>query len=217
MSLVDLIAGHPAVYSLIQDLAGRDAVMRRMQPWLDQLSGCVLDVGGGTGRISEQLRSGVRYLCIDLEWRKLQALKRRTPGGAGMLADGAALPFEAGTLDAALLIGVTHHLSEDALHDVVAEIARVLVPSGRLIMLDALWAPGRLMGRALWAWDRGSHPRSAAALEAAFRSRFDIEETAMFAILHEYCALLCRKRGTLGRVVGLNHWRGANRGWSASL
>ncbi len=193
MSLVDVIAGHPSVYGLIQNLAGRDVIMRHLQPWLDQISGRVLDVGGGTGRIFEQLRPGVRYLCVDLERRKLERLQR-TPGVTGLLADGTALPFEAGVVDAALLIGVTHHLSEAALGAVIAEITRVLVPSGRLIMLDALSAPHRLAARALWAWDRGSHPRTAAALDAAFRARLDIEQTMTFSILHDYCALHCRKR-----------------------
>ena len=76
----------------------------------------------------------------------------------------------------------------------VAEIVRVLVPSGRLIMLDGLWAPRRLTSRVLWAWDRGSHPRSAAVLDAAFRTHFDIEDTTTFSVLHEYYALNCRKR-----------------------
>lgn len=193
MSLVDLIAGHPAVYDLIQDLAGREAIMHRLQPWLDQVSGRVLDVGGGTGRVSKHLRPGARYLCVDNERPKLLALKRGTPNATGLLADATALPFGSNTVDAALLMLVTHHLSEEALHAVVMEIARVLVPAGRLIMLEPLWAPRRVVGRVLWACDRGSYPRDAAALETAMRAAFDIEDTATFAVLHEYCSFNCRK------------------------
>jgi ubiquinone/menaquinone biosynthesis C-methylase UbiE len=194
--LVDLIAGHPAVYSRIQDLAGRETIMRHMQPWLDRLSGRVLDVGGGTGRISQGLGHSIRYLCVDLERPKLLALKRTFTHATGLLADAAALPFGSNTFDAALLIGVTHHLSREALPAVVAEIARVLRPSRQLIMLDALWAPKRLVGRALWACDRGRHPRTAADLQATFRAVFDIEDETMFTVLHEYYGVRCRKRAS---------------------
>jgi SAM-dependent methyltransferase len=194
LNFVDVIAGHPTVYGWIQDLAGRRTVVRQMQAWLDRISGRVLDVGGGTGRISEQLRDGVRYVCIDPDPKKLAGLKGRTPAIQGLAGDGVRLPFGAGVFDAALLVGVTHHLAEDALRDVIAEIARVLAPHGRLIMLDALWTPRRLASRALWACDRGSHPRTAAVLDAAFRAHFDIDDTMRFAVLHEYLALQCRRR-----------------------
>lgn len=194
MSLVDIIAGHPAVYTVIQDLAGRGAIMRHLQPWLDQMSGRVLDVGGGTGRISEQLRADVRYLCLDLEREKLQRLRKRSPKAIGLLANGGALPFVSGTLDAALVVGVTHHLSDQDLRRVVAELSRVLVPSGRLIMLDALWSPRRLLARALWAWDRGSHPRTAEVLAEAFAEHFAIDDRKRFTVLHDYTALRCRNR-----------------------
>jgi SAM-dependent methyltransferase len=109
-------------------------------------------------------------VCVDLERPTLLALKRASAHATGLLTDARALPFGSNTFDAALLIGVTHHLSREALPAVAAEIAGVLMPSRHLIMLDALWAPKRLVGRAVWACDRGRHPRTAADLRAAFRA-----------------------------------------------
>lgn len=192
MSLVDTIAGHPAVYNLLQDLAGRRAIQRRVQPWLDRIEGRVLDVGGGTGRYAHRLRPDVRYVCLDLEAQKLRYLRRTIVGSNGLVAEAAALPFAANSFDAALLIGVTHHLSADALRAVIQEIQRVLVPSGRLIMLDAVAAPERLTSRALWSWDRGNHPRIPAMLDASLREFFHVEETVEFNVLHHYVAMSCR-------------------------
>ena len=197
-TLVDRLAGHPAIYNLIQDVAGRRVIARRMQPWLDQVSGRVLDVGGGTGQVANQLVGRVRYLCLDLDPIKLRRLKKDAAGADALVADAAALPLRSAAVDTALCFGVSHHLSGDAWPAVVAEIARVLVPGGRLIFLDALWAPRRRLGRLLWAWDRGSHPRTAAALERDLRASFDIEHASTFAVLHEYCVFACRK--PVGRV-----------------
>jgi len=191
MSLVDTIAGHPAVYNLLQDLAGRRAIFRRIQPWLDQLSGCVLDIGGGTGRIVELLPAAARYVCLDHDAHKLGS-SRGPRRASGLVADAAALPFASGTIDCALLIAVTHHLDEDGLRKVLSEIGRVLRPSGRFIMLDAVHAPNRFTSRALWSWDRGNHPRTWEVLGATLGKFFDVEETTNFEVLHNYYAMNCR-------------------------
>jgi ubiquinone/menaquinone biosynthesis C-methylase UbiE len=200
-ALVDRIAADPAVYDSIQRLAGRDAVARRIAPALENLSGRVLDVGGGTGHVRAQLPRDITYLCVDIEMSKLVALKRRAAAAAATRADGAALPFRSGTIDAVLLFAVLHHLPEDAMRAVSAEVGRVLAPRGRLIVLDAVWAPRRFIGRALWAADRGSHPRTAAAIEAFLARSFQIVNAATFTVLHQYVLFQCSKRADAGAAA----------------
>jgi SAM-dependent methyltransferase len=186
MGIVDTIAGHPAVFNAIQDLAGRRAIVRRLQPWLDRLTGRVLDVGGGTGRLRGDLPPDVQYICVDLEARKL-----RYASGA-LLADAAALPFASATMDGALLFGVLHHLTDEVIERVIDEIARVLEPGGRVIAIDPISVPApKLTSRGLWRLDRGHHLRSSTALDAAVRRRFTIEEALHFDVFHHYFAANC--------------------------
>jgi len=186
MGVVDTIAGHPAVYNAIQDLAGRAAIIRRVRPWLARMSGRVLDVGGGTGRLRGDLEPGVQYICVDIEARKL-----RHASGA-LLADAAALPFQTGTIDGALLVGVLHHLTDHELERVVGDIARVLVRGGPLIMIDAIGVPApKLTSRALWSLDRGHYLRSSTALEDVLQRQFTIAEAMRFDVFHHYFAAQC--------------------------
>ena len=191
-ALADRIVGSPVVYDCVQRLAGRDAIARRLAPWLAGASGRVLDVGGGTGQLQSQLRRDVRYVCVDLELPKLVELKQRSANAGAFVADGAALPFRSDTIDTVLLFAVIHHLSEAAMRSVCAEILRVLVPGGELIVLDAVRS-SRLPGRLLWAIDRGSHPRSAAAISELLERSFQMVDATTFRVLHEYCLFRCRK------------------------
>jgi SAM-dependent methyltransferase len=186
------IAGSPAVYDCVQRLAGRDMIARRITPWLAGVSGRVLDIGGGTGQLENLLRRDARYVCVDLEMPKLVQLKQRSATAAAFVADGAALPFRSETIDTVLLFAVIHHLSEEALRAVCAEILRVLVPGGALIVLDAVRSR-RLIGRLLWAIDRGSHSRTAAAIGALLEQSFQVVNARRFPVLHDYCFFRCRK------------------------
>src|SRR5437588_124954 len=67
--------------------------------------------------------------------------------------------------------------------------ARVLRPSGRLILTDAVWADDRRIGKLLWKYDRGSHPRTAEVLRQTIDEHLDIRHWEHFAVWHEY--ILC--------------------------
>ncbi len=188
MSLIETVTGHPRVHNLLMDLAGRRAVLRPIQPWLDQLSGRVVDIGGGTGRIRHHLRPDVQFLCVDLDPRRLRHASR------GIRADATALPFADGSLDGAISIGVMHHLHEDVLEAVVANLARILAPSGRAIVVDAVAvASPKMTSRVLWRMDRGHRLHTAAVLATVFRRQLLIEATTSYTVLHHYFALNCVK------------------------
>jgi ubiquinone/menaquinone biosynthesis C-methylase UbiE len=191
-ALANRIAGSPVLYDCVQRLAGRGAIARRIAPWLAGVSGRVLDVGGGTGPVQNLLRRDVQYVCVDVEMAKLVQLKQRSPTAAAFVADGAALPFRSETIDTVLLIAVIHHLSEETMRAVCGEILRVLVSGGALIVLDAVRSP-RLLGRLLWAIDRGSHPRTGAAIGQLLGESFQVVSATTFPVLHEYCFFRCRK------------------------
>jgi ubiquinone/menaquinone biosynthesis C-methylase UbiE/DNA-binding transcriptional ArsR family regulator len=98
------------------------------------------DLGCGTGRASEAIAPFVaRVIAVDASAAMLQAAKKRLQPFDNVdlrRGDLEALPIDDGLLDAATLMLVLHHVTEPA--RALAEVARVLKPGGRLILVDML-------------------------------------------------------------------------------
>jgi ArsR family transcriptional regulator len=80
-----------------------------------------------------------RVVAVDASAAMLQAAKKRLQGAANVdlrRGDLEALPIDDGRLDAAVVMLVLHHVPEPA--KALAEIARVLAPGGRLLLVDML-------------------------------------------------------------------------------
>lgn len=101
-------------------------------------SWAVGDLGCGTGRTAEAMAPFVRrVIAVDGSEAMLAAAQRRLgPLDNVELRRGdlEALPVEGRELDAALLLLVLHHVVEPG--QVLAEVARALVPGGRLLVVD---------------------------------------------------------------------------------
>jgi ubiquinone/menaquinone biosynthesis C-methylase UbiE len=98
------------------------------------------DLGCGTGAIAEILAPLVaEVVAVDSSAAMLQAARRRLKGRPNVdLRRGhlESLPLDAGTLDAATMVLVLHHVSEP--EEVLAEVRRVLKPQGRVMICDML-------------------------------------------------------------------------------
>jgi ubiquinone/menaquinone biosynthesis C-methylase UbiE len=98
------------------------------------------DLGCGTGPVSEALAPYVaRVVAVDGSPEMLQAARRRLDGQPNVdIREGAleALPIEGDVLDAAIASLVLHHQPDPA--SVLNEIARVLKPGGRILVVDML-------------------------------------------------------------------------------
>jgi SAM-dependent methyltransferase/predicted transcriptional regulator len=98
------------------------------------------DLGCGTGQVSAALASFVtRVVAVDTSAAMLQAAKKRLAGFDNVdLRRGEleALPIDDDRLDVAVLMLVLHHVPEPA--KVLAEVARVLKPGGRVVVGDML-------------------------------------------------------------------------------
>jgi len=107
------------------------------------VGGRFLEIGVGTGRISLPLhRRGRRVFGIDLSGPMLDRYRAKASAEgleapALVRGDATRLPFRAGSFDAVIEVHVLH-LIPDWL-EAVAEVRRVLVPSGVLLVSRRLW------------------------------------------------------------------------------
>lgn len=110
-------------------------------PFLAGLSGNILDVGGGIGIPRNYLNSDHNYIVIDpsIEWLRIDwsSLLERFPYLESkpnfVRGIGEYLPFPSGSFDAVLSFWSLNHASEPKL--VLGEVARVLRPGGRVLLV----------------------------------------------------------------------------------
>lgn len=98
------------------------------------------DLGCGTGETTAMLAPFVgRVIAIDASAEMLQAASRRVAGATNVdlrRGDLESLPIDDGRLDVALVTLVLHHVADPAA--ALVEVARVLTPNGRLVLVDML-------------------------------------------------------------------------------
>jgi SAM-dependent methyltransferase len=100
----------------------------------------VADLGCGSGAVTVQLAGVVRQVIgVDASPEMLKAARARTKGLANVelrRGDLGALPLEPDSCDAALSLLALTHVEEPA--RAVAELARILRPGGRAVIVDLL-------------------------------------------------------------------------------
>lgn len=98
------------------------------------------DLGCGTGQVSGALAPfAARVVAVDASAAMLHAAKKRLHGVGNVdlrRGDIEALPIDDARLDAATLMLVLHHIADPA--KALAEVARVLKPGGRVVIVDML-------------------------------------------------------------------------------
>jgi SAM-dependent methyltransferase len=111
-----------------------------------------LDAGTGTGTFALALAPSVRDVVgVDPVSELLEEARRlAVEAGAGNVTfvegDATALPFEPATFDLAICARTLHHVRRPEL--VVAELARVVRPGGRILLVDQLASVDPLEGLA---------------------------------------------------------------------
>ncbi len=132
--------------------AGRDGRWRRLAVAAAQPRGArVLDIGAGTGDLSEELRRAGAREVVSLDVSGAMLIRAREKYGAERIdwlqGDALQLPFPDAAFDAVASAFVLRNLPD--LPVALAEMARVLQPGGRLVGLDITHPPDTPWGRVL--------------------------------------------------------------------
>lgn len=142
----------------------------------------VLDVGCGTGALAYALAPVVgEVVGVDSSEEYLAAAREHAPPGCTFArADAEALPFPYGDFDLVGCLRVLHHVRRPEL--VVAEIARVTRPGGRILLADQLGDIDPMRSLELDRFERARDPSHTRLLpDADIRGYLDANDLVVVA------------------------------------
>jgi SAM-dependent methyltransferase len=183
MKIGDCLAAMPRLWNVLRRLleanlrGEKEAVRAELCSWQPESGLWVLDFGCGTGEMTA-LFPRERYVGMDLSSIYVK-YARRTYGPRFQVMDGTALGYADNTFDEGLVAGVFHHLPDEAVRWMAQELARVLKPAGRLLVMEdtptrAWW---NLPGRVVHAMDQGSYIRGEHEYLPLFEESFTLEKS----------------------------------------
>jgi len=120
----DLVA---RFYDRVFHFLGPERLMGLLQP---QPSERMLDIGGGTGRVSGTFGDDYVVVVCDPSWGMLGEARQKQMIACCGLAEH--LPFADGAFDRIVMVDTFHHLHDQ--HVAAKETLRVLRPGGRLVI-----------------------------------------------------------------------------------
>jgi SAM-dependent methyltransferase len=183
--LLNALVSHPAVYSLCQHTIGAGRVTQRIARYVPSGYSRVLDIGSGSGYAGRMWPAEADYIPLDIDRAMLHAGQRPL----AVQSEATELPLIDSSMDMVLCKQVSHHIPEDRLDHLFAEIQRVLRPDGRLLFMDAV-RTDRAVSNLLWRYDRGSHPRPEDELRRHLERRFELLQREAHWHLHLYVLYL---------------------------
>ncbi len=189
----DRFAAHPVVYNGLQRIFGQRKNAARVAAALADCDGkVVLDVGAGTGLYRGAVPPGAHYIWLDEDPIKLAGFRARGLSGAALLGNAVNMGIADASVDVTLCSGLSHHIADNEVGALFAELARVT--RQKLVFLDAVADPESIVSKTLWSADRGSFPREAAGLLELLGDHFVIESLARFKPAHTFVLCVCRPK-----------------------
>jgi SAM-dependent methyltransferase len=179
-TLLDRVSAAPRLWNALRWAAEagfhgeRAVIARELRPWAGDTRR-FLDFGCGTGEFAAEFPAG-RYVGFDPSLGYLRFAAGNRPGSY-LAGAGEALPFADGSFDAALVLGVLHHLPDEVARAAMGELARALRPGATVLVMEDTPPPGgqNPAGHLMHALDRGGFIRDEAAYRAIFGPSLAVE------------------------------------------
>ncbi len=168
MTLRERLLSQPAVYRTFKKLVLPAGSHQRIVDSMFHVAdgAAVLDLGCGYGDFAPYFAGRCRYLGIDHNTDYIETARRMNEGldARFICADVTdQTVIDNGPYDLVFLSGVLHHLDNDQVTTLAANVAPLLSPEGRFVALEPVFDPDQgLTARLIIASDRGRHVRDAA-------------------------------------------------------
>lgn len=184
------ILGNARVFDFQQKhFGGRPVADQLASRFRDLAGSTVLDIGAGTGMVAGLLPPATRYIWLDNDVRKLQGLLAKRADCDAVLGDAAALPFGSQAIEWSLMVEVSHHVPDEALHACFTEASRVT--RERFLFVDAVRGPRR-RSRIMWHLDLGRFPRTEEDLLTRLEQTYALESVERFrGVNHDHVLCVC--------------------------
>jgi SAM-dependent methyltransferase len=181
---LDRLSENPQAWNILRRVVengfrGEKAVIaRELAPWSDVGKREFLDFGCGTGEFAPCFPPA-HYTGVDIAPHYLR-FAGRTYAGSFAVTSGAAIGLESGRFDAALVVGVFHHMPDALVRATVAELHRVMKPGATLLVMEDIPPPDawNVAGHMMHWLDRGGFIRTATEYRALMEPHFAARRTS---------------------------------------
>jgi ubiquinone/menaquinone biosynthesis C-methylase UbiE len=193
--IVARISDHPVLFIFFRSVLENDfkAVRTVMRRELRVGQGFrSLDLGCGPGAFSD-LFEGDDYVGADSNPRYIHYAQRHRKG-TFIVSDARKVDLPDARFDQVLIFGLLHHLSDADVRAVLREVRRVLVPGGRLLVIEDIPAVSKvnLIGHLIHHVENGAYIRPVEEYRRLYReaARIERDEILRSGICDYYAAVL---------------------------
>src|SRR5262245_60414436 len=144
-TVVQKVSDNPVLFIFFRSILENDFKAIRAQIRKELVHGKALrtlDLGCGPGAFSDAFL-GDDYVGADLNSGYIEWAKKHRKGSF-VACDARSVPLPDQRFDQALIFGLLHHLPDDVTRDVLREAKRLLVPGGRVLVIEDIPAVSKL-------------------------------------------------------------------------
>lgn len=135
----------------------------------------ILDLGCGTGEFSVFFNP-TTYTGVDIEKNYID-FARENYQGTFLVEDATSLSFSDDHFDGIVILGVLHHIDDENCLKILAELKRVLKPSGTVLVLEDVDGPeDNFLTKLIHSYDKGEHVRTEEGYTRLLNADFNVLE-----------------------------------------
>jgi SAM-dependent methyltransferase len=179
-NVLDQLSESPRVWNILRRVVEngfrgeKEVIARELDPWRDAGQRAFLDFGCGTGEFAPCFPAA-HYTGVDLAPYYIEYAGKHYAGQFAVTS-GAAIGLANAHFDAALVVGVFHHMPDELVRASVAELHRVLKPGATMLVMEDTPPPDpwNVAGHAMHWLDRGGYIRTNEEYSALLAPQFTV-------------------------------------------